>query len=213
MRNKLKVIVAASMAVFLNTGLAYAVTVNPVATVDVAPCTDIDVSIGGKSYDSCFNEAGDQDFPDAGGKDGVDNTSLLENLNAPTSIFGDLGVFQIIGKNDTGSNFGEVDLDETSGSFNFTIVSAFSSFVVSLKSANGYFGFLFEGGAAADTYAGLFSSMPQDLSHITYAGVPGTPGGGGGLDGVVPLPAGLPLIMTALGVLGVLRMRKSDKAA
>lgn len=39
-----------------------------------------------------------------------------------------------------------------------------------------------------------------------------TPGGGGGGTGVVPVPAGLPLLLTGLGVFGLIRARRRKSA-
>ncbi len=161
--------------------------------------------------------------------------TLLNELNAGNVFTGEFAagtMWTFAGKDETSGNSGadvEADVGSSTGSWLANFAPAvLNNVVVALKGGQGgsvlflfkeiaTAGSLFEGTFDMQA-AGLVNKkgIGQDLSNLTVAGVfvkcaPNVqhcvpPGG------VVPVPAGLPLILSALGVFGIVSSRKRKAA-
>lgn len=169
-----------------------------------ASCQSGSVLLGTASYDDCFGAENENDTGAQG--------TLLDNLNGGVfdGITGSGGEWFIFGKSDEDT---EVDADEGSNSGAFSVDFSdldhdVDSIVVSLKAADFYSAYLFDGAGfdsddsdLAKQFAGTFDTFGvtkkgADLSHLTIAYLKRDDNGGG------PTPVPEPAAMAGLLAVG-----------
>jgi hypothetical protein len=215
-------------------GAATAATCAPAVSTDVAGSTTAVTitKIGNQGSLSIEATACAKtvDNPGAGGGD-----DLLDDLNAGLfdSFFTPAPFWELVGKVDADDGQeGDVDvtvsdyIDSGTWTANF-MPEAVTELVVALKGGKqGAAAFLFKdlssftGPLGASLFEGTFDMAlaglvndqddGQAISNLTVAGV--YVNRGGGAEVVIPLPAGLPLILTGLGALAAFRLRKRKAA-
>lgn len=133
--------------------------------------------------------------------DGFIINSMLYEFVAKADIKEATGANDISGT-DIGLQVTETPGTNGGWSFDSTKFEPYGDFLIALKAASkpGYGVWLFDGSAAASTSGTWSVAWDKDLSHLTvYA-----------KTAVVPLPAGILLLLTALAGLGLSRRRKAS---
>ncbi len=198
-----------------------------------APCSTTAVTLT-EIDGSAFGPVDSNACEEFAGNIGAGST-LIDGLNDGTFFAGEFdagSIFTFAGKDETAADNGadvEADVDQVSGDWSADFGTAvINNIVVALKGGKeGAALFLFKDlSESGSTFAGTFDMFlaglvnkqgdGQDLSNLSVAGIyvdlecppedPDCDGGGG----IVPLPAGLPLLLSALAVGGFVVRRKRN---
>lgn len=184
MTQKLKLSVIATAAVILTANMANS------ATMSCSwPNGKVSYSLGNATAAQCVTPGND--------------TNLI---NKSYSVFGMTG-WTLASKNDSSDGNGTIKFTSApsngakSGSWTLDTLAGLDNVFITLKAGNGFGAFLLDT-TVANPLAGTWASS-KGLSHasIYYNGTPVPPS-------PVPLPASLPLLLGALGLLGMFKRRK-----
>jgi hypothetical protein len=134
-----------------------------------------------------------------------DKFDYIEASDSFTDSFVPNGPLELTFENETGTSEGE-------WGFNVPGDTIYSRVAVVLKASNDFAAFLVAGDSGFWSIETLKNGNIRDLSNISVFYDPNSGGTPGGPAGVVPLPAGIVLLLGGLGALGVARRAKATRA-
>ncbi|EDM72729.1 hypothetical protein RAZWK3B_00875 [Roseobacter sp. AzwK-3b] len=194
---------------------AEAVTANYTSNLS---CDVVDVTGGGSNSSDCFGTVSGN--PSQIGESAFETATFVgyfsDNSLSTTGLFGKTD-WNLIAKKD----FDPVQIDGLNGTegttpttgsepgtwslIDATALSAYGYSAVMLKQGSFFAAYLFDGAplpTSGEWYTAWWTNNPGDVSNITVWA------GGKSVNGQIPVPAGLPLLLTAMGLGGFMSWRK-----